>query len=476
MISLLSNALRRGTRTLLEILGIVCLAASLPAQSAAPAPGKDFAGRCGAAGSRCDSAMIRQFYLQYRRQVMASPGGDGRNLERLAGGAQQVDSLLKSLLAAGYAVRSEDVRDFTAHLYDADSVWLYSEPHHAGVLKQFRRSAAVLAGDVSYRSLRVGERVYVELFGGKHYGGPQVVTYTGIADLSPFSPQSLKLRRKAEIDLSPVYDPESREGESRRVIGVVARVALDRLQVDLATEHHQCATPCSDGACPPEGGFFFDPVYPLYEPKAPQKSWYGRHPMQLMINTSYFRICLPAKYHEVKCGNGSGLTIKGGKKLLDQSVPDDHGNLLDAVVFWRDGRVEFFRNQQIPNDLGPAEMAMSGNWFFTGDEFSCERCHEPDVRRPRTALGLDESNRSLTMIVIQTGYDRPNQGMTARDLYSFMRQRGVARGLMLDGGGSSQFVSAGKEEEPLWTVPPGDREGYRPVPSAFGIVGLREVK
>jgi hypothetical protein len=356
----------------------------------------------------------------------------------------------------------------------ADSVWLYTQPHYAGVAREIRRNTASL-GNGTYRSVRVGEKVYAELFAGKRYSGPRTVSYSEVEDLSaldpPLSLRSLKLGRKAEIELSPLIDPES--GEARRQIGVVARVNLDRLQVDLAVERQQCSTPCVDSGCPPMGGFFFDAVHPVYDPKVPQKSWFGRHPMQLMINTSYFRICSPSKYHEVKCGNGSGLTIGQGQKLLDQSVPDDYGHLLDAIVFWKDGRVELFRNAQIPQSLGSADVAISGNWFFTGEEYNCQPCHEPDSRRARTALGLDDSRRSLIIAVVQAGTEASNQGMTARQMQAFLRQQGAVRGLMLDGGGSSQFVAVGKDGQRVWVVPPGDREGYRPVPSAFGIVGVR---
>ena len=387
----------------------------------------------------------------------------------LTGGPQTHGALRKTLLAILLLAASLGAQTAV----DPDSVWLYTQPNYAGSARQIRRSTGDLGGKVTYRSLRVGAKVYAELFGAKRHRGPRTVAYDAIEDLAavdpPLAPRSLRLGRKAEIELRPVIDPES--GETRRVIGVMARVSLDRLQVGLASEHQQCSTPCVDGGCPPAGGFFFDPVRPVYDPKNPQRSWFGRAPMQLMINTSYFRICAQSKYHLVKCANGSGLTIAEGRKLLDQTVPDDFGFLLDAIVFSKGGGVEMYRNQQIPSDLSNAELAISGNWFFTGDDYSCAPCHDPDQRRSRTVLGLDQANRTLTIVVIQGG--RSSEGMTARQVQAFLRQQGAWRGLMLDGGGSSQFVAVGKDGQPLWTVPPGDQEGYRPVPSAFGIVGLR---
>lgn len=290
----------------------------------------------------------------------------------------------------------------------------------------------------------------------------------------PVSPKSQRLHKRADIAVQPVYSLVVREDMPSPVIGVAARVNLQNLKLDIATDHQPPDTPCYEDTCAPNAGFFYDPVYPVYNPGSPEKSWYGKYPMQLMINTSYFKVCSKNNYHKAKCANGSGLLIRGGRRLLGETVRDDQGKFLDAIIFWKDGRAELFFNKDIPKDLSHAEVALGGNWFFSGEEYHCNGCHNADTRQPRTALGLDEGNRTLTIVVIQPGHAARNESLTGRELQFVMRQMGVTRGLMLDGGGSSQFVYVRGDGESVWTVPPGDREGYRPVPSAFGIAGLKD--
>ncbi len=341
---------------------------------------------------------------------------------------------------------------------DEDTVSLFTGPHFTGQAKTFKSSAGTLPG--GFRSVRAGSKVYADLFAGQWYTGARTTTYSAIEDLTS-SPLSLQVHRKADLDVQPVL-------RGKQTLGYTAKVRLEGLKIDLAAEQEPYDAPCRDKTCPTDGGFFFAHVYPLYDPQAPDKSWFGRHPMQLMINTSFFKICAVAKYHELKCANGSGLLVSGGRKLLDASVPDDHGHRLDAAIFWKDGRVDFFRNKDVPVDLRQADVAMAGFWFFNGEDYRCKNCHDPDTRRARTALGLDETGKTLIVAVIQTG--QSSDGQTGRELQSLLRGLGATRGFMLDGGGSSQFTYAG---ERFIAVPPGDREGYRPVPSAFGIVGLK---
>ncbi len=448
-----------------------------PAAAAPP----NFWSACGAAA--CDSAAIERFYEEYSRihstAVAPERGGRDRELERLAGGPHAVDPLLKAFLNAGYTIHSADIRDFSKHLHDPGAVWLYTEPQFAGAVRQFRTGSAMLPGDAAYRSIRVGARVYAQLYSAGEYAGARLAAYSSIANLAeagfPFAPRSLKLAGRAEITVTPVHSPETRKGAQPPVIGVAARVSLTNLDVDLATLRQQCDTPCYDSSCPPDAGFFYDPVYPVYDPKAADRAWFGKWPMQLMINTSYFKLCQRGRYHQARCANSSGLMVKDGRKLLDENVRDDFGNLLDAIVFWQDGRVELFLNNDIPKDLSRAEVALGGNWFFDGERYECGACHGPDTRQPRTALGLDEDNQTLIIVVIQPGNAARGQSLTGRELHALMRQMGVARGFMLDGGGSSQFVYVREGGEPVWAVPPGDREGYRPIPSAFGIAGRKDL-
>lgn len=359
------------------------------------------------------------------------------------------------------------------------SVWLYTEPNFQGMSRECKADLSALPESPAYRSLRLGRGVYVELFSESGFAGRRRISYSSLSNLADFIPKSVKLHRRAQITVSRVYSPHPAQGGSRQVIGLAAQVSLENLRVDIAEDHQPCDAPCADPGCPATAGFFYDRVHPVYDRSAKETTWNDLYPMEMMINTSYFKVCAGGGHgwHTARCGNTSGLFLKNGVKLLGPSVPDDFGNLMDAIVFWKDGRAELFRNRDIPNDLRNAEVGFGGTWFFNGEEYDCSSCqgHEPDAHYARTALGLDSSNRTLTVVVIQLGPEGRNEGVSGRELQALMRKMGVERGLMLDGGGSSQFVYIPDDDEPATTVPAGDREGYRPVPSAFGIVGLKDV-
>src|SRR5258706_14862758 len=90
---------------------------------------------------------------------------------------------------------------------EPNSVWLYTQPNFAGEARQIRRNGGDLGSKVTYRSVRVGARAYVELFSGKRHSGTRTVAYAAIEDLAgldpPISPPPLEFGRKAGIVLNP---------------------------------------------------------------------------------------------------------------------------------------------------------------------------------------------------------------------------------------------------------------------------------
>lgn len=65
------------------------------------------------------------------------------------------------------------------------------------------------------------------------------------------------------------------------------------------------------------------------------------------------------------------------------------------------------------------------------------------MRAPRTALGLSDDNRRLTLVVVD-GWQPGSTGMTAAELAAFLRDRGVRDAIGLDGGGASTMYVAGE--------------------------------
>lgn len=88
-------------------------------------------------------------------------------------------------------------------------------------------------------------------------------------------------------------------------------------------------------------------------------------------------------------------------------------------------------------------------------------------RHPRTAVGLDKSERVLTMVVVD-GRSPFSRGMTLEELTDFLLERDVWTALNLDGGGSSTLVARrpGEAEASLINRPPG---GVRPVPNSLAV-------
>ena len=60
----------------------------------------------------------------------------------------------------------------------------------------------------------------------------------------------------------------------------------------------------------------------------------------------------------------------------------------------------------------------------------------PCERAPRTAVALSADARTMWLVVVD-GWQEGSVGMTAAELGSFLRERGAADALLLDGGGSS---------------------------------------
>ena len=70
---------------------------------------------------------------------------------------------------------------------------------------------------------------------------------------------------------------------------------------------------------------------------------------------------------------------------------------------------------------------------------------DSEVSEPRTAIGISQNGRLLTLLVVdgrQPGY---SEGATFMELANFLTMHGVYTGMSLDGGGSSTMVVAGEK-------------------------------
>lgn len=90
------------------------------------------------------------------------------------------------------------------------------------------------------------------------------------------------------------------------------------------------------------------------------------------------------------------------------------------------------------------------------------------THHPRTAIGFDDSNRWLLMMVVdgrQPGY---SEGISLYELASLFREHGCTWALNLDGGGSSIMLVREPEQEVRTMNRPSDQK-HRPVPVMLGV-------
>ncbi len=93
-------------------------------------------------------------------------------------------------------------------------------------------------------------------------------------------------------------------------------------------------------------------------------------------------------------------------------------------------------------------------------------------RHPRTAVGLDASERWLLLAVVDGRQPRHSVGMTAHELAELMAKHGCRRAINLDGGGSSVLVAVEATGDLGIVNKPSDGKP-RPLPVMLGIVGRR---
>jgi hypothetical protein len=92
-----------------------------------------------------------------------------------------------------------------------------------------------------------------------------------------------------------------------------------------------------------------------------------------------------------------------------------------------------------------------------------------EVIHPRTAAGLNETGRTLTLVVVdgrQPGY---SEGMSTRELAELMAELGCTDALNLDGGGSTIMLWRNTNDSMRIVNRPSDITGPRPIPVLFGI-------
>jgi uncharacterized protein YigE (DUF2233 family) len=209
----------------------------------------------------------------------------------------------------------------------------------------------------------------------------------------------------------------------------------------------------------------------------------GLYNARLMINANFFD---PSRNpYEFSCNNAEGLAVSN-KTVLSPDGPV-HSSPTASLVFFTPEEVQKRGINAVisPNayrQYGPMiQNAVSGFQLLKNGNFITQPgAIDPDLKRPRTAIGLINGN-TLVLVVVNPGFDDSSKpgATTLEGLADYMKNTlHVMDALTLDGSGSSQFyyhdpdsgtTIASKASD---TYCPGlfnSKPCYRPVPVFLGI-------
>lgn len=197
--------------------------------------------------------------------------------------------------------------------------------------------------------------------------------------------------------------------------------------------------------------------------------------VQVAINGDFFNPFYerdPIRFYP-KSGSGInlyGFTMSSG----DVYAPGFAQGAFETMFISQDNQVSFDRP-----DFEPYH-AISGNWLLVqnGRYVPANDNLVPDAEEqlPRTAVALDESGRTLIMLVVDGRQPNYSEGATFEELASLLIEYGADTALNLDGGGSVTLVIEGEDgspqvlNSPIHTRIPG-RE--RPVANHLGVYAQR---
>lgn len=151
-----------------------------------------------------------------------------------------------------------------------------------------------------------------------------------------------------------------------------------------------------------------------------------------------------------------GLIVKDGK-TVSAALPSAWSLWQGPEGKWHLGEVpEGIAPKQAVSGFGPL---LSQGTFTTAPS---------DVRHPRTAVGIDESGRYLTLAVVDGRQEGISEGMSEHELAELMKNLGCWDALNLDGGGSSILMRDIASATPqIVNTPSGGK--VRPIPVMVGL-------
>jgi hypothetical protein len=179
-----------------------------------------------------------------------------------------------------------------------------------------------------------------------------------------------------------------------------------------------------------------------------------------------------ADFFSLANGTPTGLLIVNGRMLTPPSVQPvlafDSAGAAHIAVFRLDGTtLQPFEPREA---VGGRPLLVRDSAIMTNID-SAGGPGFASARHPRTGAGVSRDGRRLLLVVVDGRQAPYSDGMTLRELATFLRALGARDAINLDGGGSTTFVYADPDSGALRIGNrPSDKEGERAVGDAVAIV------
>jgi exopolysaccharide biosynthesis protein len=199
----------------------------------------------------------------------------------------------------------------------------------------------------------------------------------------------------------------------------------------------------------------------------PTSLFAAEHRVRIAINANFFAPCCD-RFAEPK--TVWGLLVSQGK-VVSPAYSANLGSYEGALAITRDNHAVIAEASAIDLNHVYTAVAGSGLVLREGQDVSATSGGDPGDPNPRTLAGLTKDGRFLYLAVIDgrlTGY---STGTTGAQSAALMLALGCYNALNLDGGGSSEMVSANVLGTPyVLTTPSGGAERYDA--AALGVYAL----
>ena len=139
------------------------------------------------------------------------------------------------------------------------------------------------------------------------------------------------------------------------------------------------------------------------------------------------------------------------------------------VLYWQDKQFKLFKDGEMPEGV---QYAIPGGDLLVWNGVAEKLPHRSKSSfQPRTAIGWNEAQSKIWIIVVDGRQPRYSEGVSLHQLANLFVERGANQALNLDGGGSSTLVAKMEGQPKVLNAPIHRRTPMkeRPVPNHLGF-------